>query len=232
MIQLFGIPYAGGGKTSFAGWDKKLTPYVQLVTVELSGRDARTYEPLYETLHDCVEDICRWIRMRMREDSFAIYGHSMGALLGYEVAHRLHTEGLSPLHLIVSGREAPQLVNADRKAIHKLPDRELIDHVVGLGGTPPEIFEYPELTKLVLHRLRSDFKIIETSHFAERNSKLPCPITVLYGESEGIAEVDARAWSVHTSAYCSVRRFPGDHFFIYSQEDSVLSFVLRSLLHK
>lgn len=226
MYQVFAIPYAGGSAISYAEWKRRSSPPIEFIPIELAGRGERVDELFYRSLQEAVIDIHQRIVDRLGPAPFAIYGHSMGALLAFEVAYHLCEFGRPPSHLFVSGGVAPQRVaERPRKILHALDDRLLIDEIMAIGGTPQEVFEHEELTNLLLPIFRADLRIVETYQFESKEFPLPCDITVFYGDQENISFEEATAWQEHSSKTSQVYRFPGDHFFIRSHEDALLSHI-------
>ena len=154
---------------------------------------------------------------------YALYGHSMGAIIGFELARELfrrHNRG--PEHLFVSGHTAPQWPD-DEPPRFNLPHDEFIAELRSLEGTPPEILDNPELLELFEGVLRADFEAVETYQYSP-GERLPCPIDVYGGLHDRHVPIEScRAWQEQTSAHCNVRMFPGGHFFIRDQEANFAS---------
>jgi medium-chain acyl-[acyl-carrier-protein] hydrolase len=147
---------------------------------------------------------------------FAFFGHSMGALLAFELARELRRRGsISPAGLVVSGARAPALAGAAAGKRHcDLPREELIEHLRSLGGTPPEVLELPELMDLLLPALRADFKVCENYRYVAE-PPLSAPLTVLFGEEdEEVRPHHVAGWGGETTSECTIRSFTGGHFFI------------------
>jgi medium-chain acyl-[acyl-carrier-protein] hydrolase len=158
---------------------------------------------------------------------FAIYGHSMGAMLGFSVAHEMRRRSRrEPAHLFVSGRRAPQLRHAS--PMHHLADRELVEALRRLGGIPEAVL-YSELMEVFLPVLRADIAVSE-AETAVPKVPLACPITALGGLADPRANRDELdAWHVHTSGAFDCEIFPGAHFFIQTERAAVLGSLARRL---
>ena len=153
---------------------------------------------------------------------FAFFGHSMGAMLGFELARRLrasHRKG--PVQLFLSGQRAPQL-RGESRVTYNLPEPLFINELRRLNGTPAEVLEHPELMSLLMPLLRADFELVQTYSY-EPGPPLSCPI-VAYGglEDEDVPREDLAAWREQTAAPFSMRMFPGDHFFLHSSKPLLL----------
>jgi medium-chain acyl-[acyl-carrier-protein] hydrolase len=160
---------------------------------------------------------------------FAIFGHSLGALIGFELVRQLRREQRTcPLQLFVAGRVAPQLPKR-RPPIHNLPDNEFLSEIQRYNGIPEEVFHHTELMELALALLRADFTIHDTyTYKAER--PLDCPITAFGGAQDGeVTQEHLSAWRAQTARAFSLRMLPGDHFFIHSSRDILLQEIAQDL---
>jgi medium-chain acyl-[acyl-carrier-protein] hydrolase len=160
------------------------------------------------------------------DQPFALFGHSMGALVSFEVARQLRrTQGVLPVHLFVSAHSAPQL--ARHHFIHTLPDRQFLEEVRQLNGTPDEVLAHSELRELFLPILRADFAVCETYAYTD-DQPLSCPISAFGGLRDEHVKLDnLKAWREQTSASFSLRMFPGDHFFMNTDR----LFLIQALVH-
>lgn len=176
-----------------------------------------------------VDEVAKWIAPLM-DVPFAFFGHSMGALLAFELAHRLesrHEPG--PLHLFVSGHAAP---DAERTSapLHELPEPEFLERIRDLQGTPDELLANHEFREMLIPILRADFQVCETYEYCPRQT-LACGISTLGGLSDPyVTRGDLEAWQRQTSGSFSVRLFPGDHFFLNSATQSVLQAIAQDLV--
>jgi medium-chain acyl-[acyl-carrier-protein] hydrolase len=154
----------------------------------------------------------------------------MGALVSFELTRLLRQQNeISPVHLFVSGRRAPQIPDP-KPPIHALPELEFIEELRRLNGTPEAVLENAELMQLLLPILRADFTVLETYVYTHQ-PPLDCPITVFGGLQDQEANPDElEAWREQTSASFSLQMFPGDHFFINSDR-LLLMEVLSKKLH-
>lgn len=225
--RLFCLPHAGAGASAYRHWPSLLAPGVDVVPVQLPGRESRHREPLCHSVFDLTAGLLEPLADRAGEN-FALFGHSMGALLGYELAHALSAAGRPPGHLFVSGLGAPHLP-LDRPLACRLPDRELLELIAELEGTTAETLAHPELLQLLLPVFRADFEICETYLHPDR-PPLPVPVTALGGCSDPTVSVDRLgAWRNLTSASFHAAVFPGGHFYLHTQLDDVAGVVLNRL---
>jgi medium-chain acyl-[acyl-carrier-protein] hydrolase len=158
---------------------------------------------------------------------FAFFGHSMGALISFELARhlrRIHYPG--PAQLFISAHRAPQLPDSN-SPLHDLPDSALIDALSRLGGTPQAILQHTELMNVMLPILRADLTLCETYVYTAE-SPLDCPIAVFGGEQDSMVSTqELREWRYQTRSACTLHILPGDHFFLHSQQHLLLAALSR-----
>jgi medium-chain acyl-[acyl-carrier-protein] hydrolase len=227
-LRLFCLPYAGGSALIYRSWPSTLPPGVEVCPVQLPGRGHRMNEPPFLSGDALVPALAEALSPYL-DKPFAIFGHSMGAHISFELARHLRRHaGLAPEHLFVSGRRAPQLPERGR-IVYDLPDDELVEHLRHLNGTPREVLESPELMQLMLPLLRADFALCDTYAYADE-PPLDCPVTAFGGLGDtDVPRVDVEAWAAQTTGAFSLRMLPGDHFFIHEQEASILHVLAREL---
>lgn len=226
-VRLFCFHYAGGGGSIFRHWTASLPEEVELVAVQLPGRENRMNEPLLHSMEHVAPPIADALAPLL-DKPFAFFGHSTGALIGFEVARVLRQRVLpQPQLLIASAQNAPEV--KPQIIRHQLSDPEFIEVLRRCNGTPDAILTDPTLLELLLPRIRADGELFETYRY-ERQAPLDCRIVVLYGSDDDMVDSDGLArWKRETqSSFCRYR-IPGDHFFIHSEEASVLKHVNREL---
>jgi len=160
---------------------------------------------------------------------FALFGHSMGAIVAFEVARQVRRlRGLEPAHLFVSGRRAPQVPSKEPHT-YDLPDAEFTEELRRLNGTPPEVLDHPELMQLMLKIIRADFTLTQTYAYTPE-PRLTCPMSVFGGlEDTDVRREDLAAWCEQTTGNCSLRMFAGDHFFLQAAEASLHRIIRQEL---
>ena len=227
-LRLFCFPYAGGGSSIFRTWPKCLPETIAVCPVELPGRGARLREAPRTRLADLVGEMAEGLSPYL-DRPFAFFGHSMGALLGFELARTLRRMGGPlPRHLFVSGHRAPQIPDPGPH-VHALPEPAFVAELRRLGGTPPAVLEHEELMQLLLPILRADFALVETYAYAPE-SPLSCPITALGGREDPEAGPgDLAAWRDQTTGDFSLRMLPGDHFFVHTAQPLLLAALSHAL---
>jgi medium-chain acyl-[acyl-carrier-protein] hydrolase len=228
-IRLFCFPYAGAGSTVFNTWSEFLLPEIELFLVHLPGRDRRIKEEPYTLLVPLAKTIAEALYPHL-DKPFAFFGHSMGALLSFEVARQLRSLfSIWPVHLIVSAKHPPQLPERS-PILHLLPDGELLAESKKQYGALPEIIlKDPELLQIFLPILRADLTMVETYQYVPEAS-LECPITVIGGLQDRLVhEKELSAWRDQTTNAFRLKMFPGDHFFIQSRRIDIVNKIKEEL---
>jgi medium-chain acyl-[acyl-carrier-protein] hydrolase len=228
-IRLFCFPYAGGSSAIFRPWSRELPREIELVPALLPGREFKLREPAYTRIELLVETLTREITPFL-DKPFAFFGHSMGALIAFELARRLRDErGIEPEHLFISGRRSPRVPRRDPH-IHELPDAEFSAELEKMNGTPREVLEHQELMEILSPMLRADFALCHEYIYIP-SEPLRCPITVLGGtRDEDAPDDELDAWCKETIGKCSVKMLEGDHFFINQQHATILPIIQRALV--
>jgi medium-chain acyl-[acyl-carrier-protein] hydrolase len=227
-LRLFCFPYAGAGPNIFRRWAQLLPPSVEVCGVVLPGRAYRLDERPRDRLGPLADELAS-VLLERPVGPFAFFGHSFGGLLCFEVARKLVRLGAPlPTELFVSGCPPPHLMPAEPD-VHGLPDRAFKERLRELGGTPVAVLECPELMDLLLPVLRADLEAFET-HDHEPGPPLPIPMTIFGGANDRFVDEHALdEWRRYTRERFTVRVFPGDHFFLHSDEEAVAAAVAAAL---
>jgi medium-chain acyl-[acyl-carrier-protein] hydrolase len=213
QLRLFCFPYAGAGALIFRKWSDGLPPDIEVCPIQLPGRGTRLTEPPFTQLSCLVEALAPAL-VPLLDKPFAFFGHSLGALIGFELAREMRRQyGVHPVRLFVSAGRAPQIPHR-AAPIHTLPDNQFLAELRRLNGTPRELLDHEELMAVMLPILRADFALYETYLYSTEPS-LNCPISVFGGlQDRRVKDSDLEEWRSQTSASFSLRMFPGDHFFL------------------
>ncbi|HVI01516.1 MAG TPA: thioesterase domain-containing protein [Enhygromyxa sp.] len=213
-IKLLCLHHAGGNPGVFRPWANELPASVEMLAVRLAGRDARLRERPATSVAEIVTPLARALAPLIDGHDLAIFGHSLGALLGFELARELRRQQLpNPKALILSGRNAPG--TGRELALHKLGDRELVADVQRIyGGIPKQILDEPDLLALTLPLLRADLTVNETHQLADE-PPLACRLRAFGGvDDPHVSLAGLEAWGGHTSASFVCERAAGDHFYL------------------
>lgn len=213
-LRVFCFPYAGGGASIYRGWAASLPADHEVCPVQLPGRESRLREQPFTHLGPMVQALADALPPCF-DLPFVFFGHSMGALIAFELARELRRRGGSlPLHLFVSGRRAPQLPVREAP-IHGLPEPEFIVKLRELNGTPEEVLQHAELMRLLLPILRADFAVNETYEYAPAES-FDFGISAFGGlGDEEVTREHLEAWREQARGRFRLRMLPGDHFFLH-----------------
>ena len=227
-LALYCLPFAGGSSNSFRAWASLLPPAVELRAVELPGHGSRLTENLYRRIDDIIPPLAEAVAASA-DRPFALFGHSMGALLGYELVLKLQEMNAQiPIHVFLSGHGAPTLPERE-EPIHQLPKPEFLAKIRQYNGTPHEVLENRELMELMEPILRADFEVCET-YQPTAVRKIDAHLTAMGGISDpGAPRSDLEAWKDFTDKTFNVRMFPGDHFYLLQQKMTLLQAILQDI---
>jgi surfactin synthase thioesterase subunit len=227
--QLFCFAHAGGGPSFFRPWHTALAPEIAVRRVLLPGREWRLEEPAFRHITELIGPLCAALEPYLNQRPYALFGHSLGAVVAYEVARRFSgPSGEGPACLIVSGRRSPRL-GSSRRRLSVLPGDEFLAEVGRLGGMPPEVLNEPGLLDMLLPTLRADFELAE-SYQPLPGGRLSCPVAAYMGSADPEASYEGVLdWREVTTGDFSVRVFRGDHFYLKSGRPDVLNAVREDL---
>ncbi len=222
-VRLLCIPYAGGGAWSFRAWPQHLPADVEVLSVQLPGREDRLGDaplhhvaPVAQALAPIVEDLL--------DKPLALFGHSMGGLIAFELLRELRRRGArAPAHLFASAFRAPQ-IPPPNPPIHELPDEQFVEAVSRLyDAIPPAAREHEELMELLLPGLRADIAVCDSYAYADE-PKLDVPITAIGGRADHhVPEERLAAWAEQTTGTFELVMIDGDHFFLQSAVEPLLA---------
>jgi pyochelin biosynthetic protein PchC len=220
------FPHAGGSATFYFPVARALSPRFDVLAVQYPGRQDRWSEPCVDDLPALAEQILPqllpWSGRRL-----ALFGHSMGATVAFEVARLLERSGTVPAALFASARRAPSRHRDE--SVHQRDDEALIREIKELNGTNSAVLGEEELMRMILPTIRSDFRAAETYRF-QGEQTLNCPITALVGKDDPKATVDeADAWREHTTGEFVLKVFTGGHFYLAEQQEAVLKLIAEQL---
>jgi len=219
-LRLFCLHYAGGGASVYRTWSTFMPADIEVCAIQLPGRENRLNEAPLARMTSIIEVLTDHI-IPYLDRPFAVFGHSMGALVGFELtrALRCRREPL-PVHLFASGRQAPRRPN-NSDPYHDLPDSEFIEAIRRLQGTPEEVLRNAELMDVLLPILRADFAVVETYEY-HAETLLDCPIRVYGSHDDRMTFDDLAAWRDETNGTCTLHMFEGGHFFLHRDREALL----------
>jgi len=215
-MQIIAFPFAGGNKYSYNNF---FSSTCNISIQEYPGRGARRKDNLIENIDELINDLFSRILDQFDfEEDYVVYGHSMGALVGYLICQKIEKMNLKkPAKLIVCGAEPPNVFVQEE--ISNLDDMDFWNEVSKLGGIQDDLTNHPELIEFFTPILRSDFKCIEKYEYDNSSPQLTIPIDVFYGSEEDLEVREADAWRKETTANVDITELKGDHFFIFDHLD-------------
>ena len=222
-LRLYCFHHAGGGPSVYREWSAQLRGDVEVVPVLLPGRGLRFDEQPYTRMAPLVEGVLAALRPTL-DRPFAFFGHSMGALVAFEVTVAMEgSGGATPEHLFVSGRRSPDELHRG-EPIHALPEDAFLTEMQRLyGGVPEAVRNEPELLALFLPALRADVEVFET-YAPLTDRKVTCPLRVYGGTDDRRPKPETLpGWQRVAERPISVQTFPGDHFYLNTQSGPLLA---------
>ena len=212
-IRLIGFHHAGGSAAVYYPFTRELPDDWDLLLLDLPGRGRRfgraPLRGMDEVITRVVDDLRPWLT-----GPYALFGHSLGAIVATEAGRTLDSTGSPPVWVGVSGRVAPGLHESEKRRLHELPDPELLDVMHELGGMPERVAESPEFLARFLATVRADLGAVFSYLPHATRPQLSCPLTALGGTSDSWAPpAKMHLWSQETGNRFSQKFFPGGHFY-------------------
>lgn len=231
-LRLFCFHYAGGSASLYRTWPALLAerlPAIDVCAVQLPGRENRLREAPFTQMAALIRALLPVLRPEL-DRPFVLFGHSMGALIVYELAQALQRAGGPlPAHLFVSGRRAPSLPDP-LLPIHGLPTDDML-RAIGqrYGNLPDLVMQDAELKAIYAPLLQADFTLVET-YQPSTLTPLPCPVTALGGDADPFAtEAELQAWRPLTQSQFDLHLLPGGHFYLQEQTTALLAYMAKAL---
>lgn len=228
-MDIYCLPYSGASALVYSRWRRKLPDWLAVRPVELPGRGSRLGESLQTDMCTLARQLAKELMPELRRP-YALFGHSLGALLAFELTHALRELGCPPpLMLFASGTAAPtRREDYEKGYAQAKSDEELFAELRDLQGTSEEVLANRELMNLTLPILRADFLMCGRYRYRQR-PLLELPIHVLGGKSDRSSMEQLQAWGEETVSDFSLSMFEGGHFFIHERESRVLQVIIERL---
>lgn len=219
-VRLVCFPHAGGAASFYFPVAQELSPAVDVLAIQYPGRQDRLAEPPLTDLHALaqrsVAELGGWL-----DRPVALFGHSMGAVVAFEVARLLRARAVAPVALFVSARRPPQVYRHDD--VHRRSDDKLLAEMRRLGGSLGGLLDDATFQSMVLPSLRGDYQAVETYRYRQAE-RLSCPLVVLTGDTDPLVDLaEVHRWREHTTGAFELRVLPGGHFYLTDQQQAVLS---------
>ncbi|MFE0464986.1 thioesterase II family protein [Kitasatospora sp. NPDC058965] len=224
--RLICFPHAGGSASYYFPVSRALSPGLDVLAVQYPGRQDRRHEPNAASVAELADAVVRELD-GWTDRPLALFGHSLGASVAFEVAERLEARGIVPAALFASGRRAPSRFRDEN--VHLKDDDGLIADIKKLAGTDDQVLGDPDIVRMVLPSVRADYRLAETYRWSG-STRLSCPVYALTGDDDPQVTLDeAGAWASHTTGPFSLKVYPGGHFYLNSQAPAVLELIRSEL---
>lgn len=224
---LFCLPFCGGGSSIYHSWKKELAPDVTVCPILLPGREARINEPIHQSLEGLVEELSSQIDPVLTVP-YAIFGHSFGALVGFELIRHLQKRGKTPKLFFASAHRPPQKP-LYRAPLHPLSASDFEEKIKEYGGTPQAILSDPEVKKMYFKILRADFTLWE-NHQVEGMEPLNCPIVVFAGkQDQTVSTEDLHLWQAQSKDPIHIHLLNGGHFFLKESQAELIHLITTEI---
>ena len=218
--------------SAFSTWSRELpadvSGDVEVWAIGLPGRESRVREPPFTDMAPLIADVIGFITSRLTSP-YMFFGHSMGALISFEVARAMRAAaGDGPAHIVVSAHRAPHLPYRHRR-IHDRGDEEIVARLKRLGGAAEAALSDRELRNLVLPTIRADLAMCER-YVYEDGDPLMCSLTAFAGSDDAeVSREEIAAWRSHTRGAFALRVLPGGHFFLDTARALFLRLLARDM---
>lgn len=222
------FPHAGGGVSSYRAWRNCLPNHIGMSVLQMPGKEARYKEPFESNLVALAIKIASTICEHHPKDRpMFFFGHSLGALLAFEVARKLEQENFTPSAMFLSGRRAAHIISPVR--YHTWSDEDLILMLREMAGANRELFENETLMSLVLPTIRSDFRLLESYRFNDVG-KTNIDIVAFAGRNDLLAQPEeVNEWVKNTNGSFIFKEYEGDHFFTNRNKEEILKYIASTV---
>ncbi|WP_378741113.1 thioesterase II family protein [Nocardia brasiliensis] len=228
--RLVCLPHAGGSASFFLPVSQALAPHCEVLAVQYPGRQDRRTEKCIENVPELADAVTEQL-LTWTDRPLALFGHSLGAILAFEVAGRLEDKGVALTALFASGRRAPS--RHRHETVHTLNDDGLIAELKALNGTNHKLLADDEILRMALPAIRSDYTAVETYRYIEGTAPLRTPIQAHIGlDDPKVTSDEARDWARHTHGGFSLRTYPGGHFYLASQAEPLIEAIREVVFNK
>lgn len=220
-LSLFCLPYAGGGASAFRAWARELPAAIDVCAVQFPGRETRWLEAPFERMRPLTSALADVLAPRLARP-YALFGHSMGALVAFELTRELRRRRLGgPRLLVASAHRAPDLPSPT-PPLRDLPDEQLVEQMGRIQGSSDALLQDADVRACMLPLIRADFAVCET-YVYEPDAPLECPILAMGGASDPhVSRPELEAWREHTRAEFTLRLLHGGHFYLHTARSALL----------
>lgn len=224
-LNLFCLHHAGGSAAFYSAWPKHLSAMVNVIAIQLPGRESRYGEPFANNIEQIVSELVKYSAV-FAHKPYALFGHSLGALIGFSLAKELiRSQDITPQFFISSAHPAPRRSPLEDK-LDGLPDDQFVQKMVDkYGGISEEVLNSKELLEFLMPRFRADIFLSE-AHLSSALNPVPFSIVTLYGKNDkSVTLPGIQAWQHETQEQLQIHSFEGNHFFVETEEEKVLGII-------
>lgn len=228
-LRIFYFPYAGAGASTFRHWGSGFPGFIEAFAVQLPGREDRFMEEPFSNLDQLLDTLTPGL-LPFLDRPFAFYGHSMGAIICWELSRELQQrQGIEPVHVFVSGCRALHLHESRSLEEANLSDDRLVEELRNLNGTPEDVLRNPEFLDYILPPFRADLSLF-ADYTYQPGELLTCPVTAFGGSDDPrVAPEHLEGWKELTTGSCRVEVLSGSHFFLHDKRESIMRSMARDL---
>lgn len=228
--KVFLLPYAGASVMAYSQWGRYVSENTELYFLEMPGRGTKTGQNLETRMPLLINSLYAELVQNVGQGEYALFGHSMGSLLAYELYYKIVAEGFrKPSHMFLSGRVPPN-ISIHMKKVSGFSDADFLKEVAAYGGLPREVEENKVLRDFFLPIIRADFKLIEGYTYVNRNELIDCDLTVFYGKQDYSTPIeDMMEWRNQAGKNFFCVEFSGGHFFCMKEANmpDLISYIER-----
>lgn len=229
-VRLYCLPHAGGAASAFRPWIGRLEG-IAVCPLQPPGRETRQRDAPHVDMAPLAGELADVVLADAADGPYAVYGHSLGALVGFELLLEIRRRGgPMPVHFLVSGCSAPQWTTEDNRfTITGMTDAQIVALLRMLGGTPESFLSNPMVLRMILPAIRADLTVKNTYRY-EPQQPLDVPITAIAGDTDPRASVESiAAWRDQTVRRFQTHTLPGGHFAVLEQPDATLGYFRKAL---
>lgn len=224
LARLFCLPFAGGGASIYRSWGKELAPTIEVCPIQIPGRENRFSETAHRDIKTLAPAIASQLQFYL-DKPYIIYGHSMGALISFEVLRILQDKGQPLPHIAILGAHRAAHLPPKRKPMSELDDGAFISKLTTFGGFPREVLESQELLQFVMPTLRADFTLCD-GYQHEQSEPIDCPLVMIAGEHDTeVAPQDMQPWDVHSTQPARLISLDAGHFFLKTHQAELMQII-------
>lgn len=228
-INLYCLPFAGGNRYSYRKYEQAGLPHVNIIPLDYPGHGDRLREPLMNNIRDIATDLYRTLKSQVIDTEYAIYGHSMGATVGFELIRQIISNGgPAPLHFFITGTTGPSSLSRKEKKWYLLPREDFFLKLKELDGFPGGFLDNEELLDFIEPIIRADFYAVESYEY-EKGPRFDFPLTVITGTGEKMKDDDISLWQEETLYQVDFKKMEGKHFFIFDNVQEILKTITENL---